>query len=105
MGERFTKENELSQAQDVLDGKVIHHEKKKTCTFVKEEKSREEKVKSVMSTKESEEKRKDNERLVESHESFKEEQVEEKQDEIEKSEETNEEYSLNDFLREIKERK
>ncbi|KAI5675610.1 hypothetical protein M9H77_06560 [Catharanthus roseus] len=46
MGEKSTKVNELSQAQDVVDRKVIHHEKKNTCTFVKEEKSREEKVKS-----------------------------------------------------------
>ncbi|KAI5677065.1 hypothetical protein M9H77_08015 [Catharanthus roseus] len=47
MGEMSTKANEFSQAQDVIDRKVIHHEKKNICTFVKEEKSREEKVKSV----------------------------------------------------------
>ncbi|KAI5682539.1 hypothetical protein M9H77_03767 [Catharanthus roseus] len=46
MSEKFTKVDKLSQAQDVVDGKVIHHEKKNTCTFVKEEKSREEKLKS-----------------------------------------------------------
>ncbi|KAI5672736.1 hypothetical protein M9H77_13100 [Catharanthus roseus] len=60
LGEMSTKENELSQAQDVIDRKVIHHEKKNTCTFVKEEKSREEKVKSVVSAKESEGKIKEN---------------------------------------------
>ncbi|KAI5672060.1 hypothetical protein M9H77_12424 [Catharanthus roseus] len=42
MGEKSTKVDELSQAQGVLDRKVIHHEKN-TCTIVKEEKSREEK--------------------------------------------------------------
>ncbi|KAI5649468.1 hypothetical protein M9H77_35473 [Catharanthus roseus] len=41
-----SKVNELSQAQDVIDRKVIHNEKRNTCTFVKEEKSREGKVKS-----------------------------------------------------------
>ncbi|KAI5653025.1 hypothetical protein M9H77_30212 [Catharanthus roseus] len=41
-GEKSTKANKLSQAQDVLDRKVIHHEKKNTCTFVKEEKLRDE---------------------------------------------------------------
>ncbi|KAI5664564.1 hypothetical protein M9H77_23887 [Catharanthus roseus] len=39
MGEKSTKSN------------IIHHEKKNTCTFVEEEKSRVEKVKSVVSTK------------------------------------------------------
>ncbi|KAI5652469.1 hypothetical protein M9H77_29656 [Catharanthus roseus] len=85
MGEKSTKANKLSQAQDVLDRKVIHHEKKNTCTFVTEEKSRKEKAKSVVSTKESEEKRKESECLIENHESLKEEQVKEKQDEIEKT--------------------
>ncbi|KAI5650401.1 hypothetical protein M9H77_36406 [Catharanthus roseus] len=47
MIKEFTKANKLSQGQAVIDRKVIHHEKKNTCTFVKEEKSREEKVKSV----------------------------------------------------------
>ncbi|KAI5664204.1 hypothetical protein M9H77_23527 [Catharanthus roseus] len=84
MGEMSTKANELSQAQDVIDRKVIHHEKKNTCTFVKKEKSREENLKSVVSTKESEEKRKESECLIENHESLKEEQEKEKQDEIEK---------------------
>ncbi|KAI5671813.1 hypothetical protein M9H77_12177 [Catharanthus roseus] len=51
MGEKSTKAIELSQAQDLIDRKVIHHEKKNTCTFIKEEKSREAKVKSVVSTK------------------------------------------------------
>ncbi|KAI5671374.1 hypothetical protein M9H77_11738 [Catharanthus roseus] len=37
MGEKSTKVDELSQAQDVLDRKVIQHEKMNTCTFVKEE--------------------------------------------------------------------
>ncbi|KAI5667303.1 hypothetical protein M9H77_17156 [Catharanthus roseus] len=83
---KSTKANNLSQAQDVIDRKVIHHEKKNTCIFVKEEKSRVEKVKSVVSTKESEGKRKDSECLIENHESLKEEQVKEKQDQIEKSE-------------------
>ncbi|KAI5664199.1 hypothetical protein M9H77_23522 [Catharanthus roseus] len=46
MGKKSTKVYELSQAQDVVDKKVIHHDEKKTCTFIKEEKSREEKVKS-----------------------------------------------------------
>ncbi|KAI5676617.1 hypothetical protein M9H77_07567 [Catharanthus roseus] len=94
MGEMSTKENVLSQSQDVLGRKVIHHEKKNTCTFVKEEKSREEKLKSVVSTKESEGKRKGSECLIENHESLKEEQVKEKQDEIQKSEETDEEVNL-----------
>ncbi|KAI5653002.1 hypothetical protein M9H77_30189 [Catharanthus roseus] len=48
------------------------------------------KAKSVVSTKESERKRKGSEWLIENHESLKEEQVEEKEDEIEKSEETKE---------------
>ncbi|KAI5663091.1 hypothetical protein M9H77_22414 [Catharanthus roseus] len=39
MGEKSTKVNELSQAQDVLDRKVMHHEKKNICTLVKEENS------------------------------------------------------------------
>ncbi|KAI5663928.1 hypothetical protein M9H77_23251 [Catharanthus roseus] len=52
-GEMSIKANELSQAQDVIHRKFIHHEKKNTYTFIKEEKSREEKVKSVVSTKES----------------------------------------------------
>ncbi|KAI5676637.1 hypothetical protein M9H77_07587 [Catharanthus roseus] len=73
-GEKSTKKNKLSQAKDVIDRKVIHHEKKNTCTFVKEEKSREEKVKSVVSTKESEGKRKESECLIENHESLKEKQ-------------------------------
>ncbi|KAI5652516.1 hypothetical protein M9H77_29703 [Catharanthus roseus] len=93
MGEKPTKENKLLQAQDVLDRKVIHHEKKNTCTFLKEEKSRKEKVMSVVSTKESEEKVKESECLIKNLESLKEEQVKEKQDEIEKSEETQEEMS------------
>ncbi|KAI5676974.1 hypothetical protein M9H77_07924 [Catharanthus roseus] len=74
--------------------KVIPHEKKNTCTFVKEEKSREEKVKSFVSTKEREGKIKEIECLIENYESLKEEQEKEKQDEIEKSEETKEEMSL-----------
>ncbi|KAI5664493.1 hypothetical protein M9H77_23816 [Catharanthus roseus] len=37
-GGKSAKSNKLSQAQDVIDIKVIHHEKKNTCTFVKEEK-------------------------------------------------------------------
>ncbi|KAI5650204.1 hypothetical protein M9H77_36209 [Catharanthus roseus] len=44
--EKSTKVYHPSQAQDAVDKKVIHHEKKNTCTFIKEEKSREEKVKS-----------------------------------------------------------
>ncbi|KAI5653419.1 hypothetical protein M9H77_30606 [Catharanthus roseus] len=52
MGEKSTKANNLSQAQGVIDRKIIHHEKKNTCTFVKEEKSRKEKVESVVSAKE-----------------------------------------------------
>ncbi|KAI5662181.1 hypothetical protein M9H77_21504 [Catharanthus roseus] len=52
MGEKSTKANKLSQAQDVLDRKVIHSQKKNICNFVKEENSREKKVKSVVSTKE-----------------------------------------------------
>ncbi|KAI5653595.1 hypothetical protein M9H77_30782 [Catharanthus roseus] len=128
MGEKSTKVHELSQAQDVVDRKVIHHEKKNICTPVKEEnsytinplspqqfyeeqrkmrekerieneigkksKSECECEKSVVSTKESEGKRKYSECLIENHESLKEEQVEEKQDEIEKSEKTKEELSL-----------
>ncbi|KAI5650458.1 hypothetical protein M9H77_36463 [Catharanthus roseus] len=39
MGEKSTKVDELSQAQDVVDGKAIHHEKKNNCTLVKKEKS------------------------------------------------------------------
>ncbi|KAI5653180.1 hypothetical protein M9H77_30367 [Catharanthus roseus] len=93
MGEISTKENKLSQAQDILDRKVIHHEKN-TCTFVKKEKSREKKLKSVVSTKESEGKRKESESLIENHESLKEEHEKEKQNDIEKSEETKEEMSL-----------
>ncbi|KAI5676041.1 hypothetical protein M9H77_06991 [Catharanthus roseus] len=97
MGEKSKKVDKLSQAQDVVDKGVIHHEKKKICTFIKEEKSREEKVKSVVSTKESERKRKESECLIENHESLKEEQLEEKEDEIVKSEETKEEMSLKIF--------
>ncbi|KAI5677713.1 hypothetical protein M9H77_08663 [Catharanthus roseus] len=37
MGEKSTKVDELSQAQDVVNRKVIHHEKKNTCILVKEE--------------------------------------------------------------------
>ncbi|KAI5681750.1 hypothetical protein M9H77_02978 [Catharanthus roseus] len=48
----------------------------------------------VLSTKESEGKRKESESLIENHEIFKEEQVKEKQYEIEKSEKTKEEMSL-----------
>ncbi|KAI5664541.1 hypothetical protein M9H77_23864 [Catharanthus roseus] len=48
MGEKSTKSNKLSQAQDVADKRVIHIEKKNTCTFGEEEKSRAEKVKSVL---------------------------------------------------------
>ncbi|KAI5682089.1 hypothetical protein M9H77_03317 [Catharanthus roseus] len=103
MGEKPTKASKLSQAQDILDRKVIHHEKKSTCTFVKEEKSREEKVKSVVSTKESEGKRKESEYLIENNESLKEEKVKEKKDEIEKSEETKEEISLMIFERDKRE--
>ncbi|KAI5681331.1 hypothetical protein M9H77_02558 [Catharanthus roseus] len=90
MGEMSTKANKLSKAQDVIDRKVIHQEKKNTCTFVKEEKARKDKVKSVVSTKESQEKRKESECLTKNHESLKEEQEKEKQYEIEKSEETKE---------------
>ncbi|KAI5682059.1 hypothetical protein M9H77_03287 [Catharanthus roseus] len=89
-GEKSTKANKLSQAQDVLYRKVIHHEKKNTCTFVRKEKSREEEIKSVVSTKESERKRKESECLIENHESLKEEQVNEKKNEMEKSERTKE---------------
>ncbi|KAI5653860.1 hypothetical protein M9H77_31047 [Catharanthus roseus] len=79
MGEKSAKVNEPSQAQDVLDRKVsLHHEKKNTCTFVNEEKSRKEKVKSVGSTKESEGKGKEIKCLIENHESLKEEHMEEK---------------------------
>ncbi|KAI5676326.1 hypothetical protein M9H77_07276 [Catharanthus roseus] len=39
MGEKSAKVDELSQAQDVLDRKVIHHEKKNSFTFVREENS------------------------------------------------------------------
>ncbi|KAI5676265.1 hypothetical protein M9H77_07215 [Catharanthus roseus] len=46
MGEMSTKVDELSQTQDVVDRKVIDHEKKHMCTFLKEENLREEKVKS-----------------------------------------------------------
>ncbi|KAI5681040.1 hypothetical protein M9H77_02267 [Catharanthus roseus] len=94
MCEKSTKANELSQAEDVLDRKVIHHEKKNTFTFVKEEKSREEKVKSVISTKENEGKRKESECLIENHESLKEETSGRKENEIEKSEEITEQMSL-----------
>ncbi|KAI5677450.1 hypothetical protein M9H77_08400 [Catharanthus roseus] len=97
MGEMSTKANELSQAQGAIHRKVIHYEKKNTCTLVKEEKSRQKKVKSVVSTKESEGKMKENEFLIENFESLKEEQVEEKQDEIEKSEETKEDMRLRIF--------
>ncbi|KAI5682055.1 hypothetical protein M9H77_03283 [Catharanthus roseus] len=62
----------------MFDRKGIHYEKKNTCTFVKEETSIEEIVKSVVSTKESEGKRKESEYLIEKHESIKEKQVEEK---------------------------
>ncbi|KAI5671898.1 hypothetical protein M9H77_12262 [Catharanthus roseus] len=103
VGVEFPKANKLSQAQDVIDRKVIHYEKKNTCIFVKEEKSREEKVKSVVSTKESEGNRKGSECLIKNHEILKEEQVEEKQDEIEKSEETKEEMSLMIFERDERE--
>ncbi|KAI5675911.1 hypothetical protein M9H77_06861 [Catharanthus roseus] len=82
MGEKSTKANKLSQAQDVLDRKVIHHDKKKICIFVKEENSREKKVKTVVSTKESEGKKEESECLIEN------------QDEIEKSRETKEEMIL-----------
>ncbi|KAI5683012.1 hypothetical protein M9H77_04240 [Catharanthus roseus] len=92
--ERQRQANKLSPASHVIDRKVIHHEKKNTCTFVKKEKSREGKVKSIMCTKESEGKIKESEYLIENHESLKEEQVEEKQDEVEKSEERKEEMSL-----------
>ncbi|KAI5667566.1 hypothetical protein M9H77_17419 [Catharanthus roseus] len=37
--EKSTKVNEFSQTQDVLHRKVIHPEKKNTCTLVKEENS------------------------------------------------------------------
>ncbi|KAI5664547.1 hypothetical protein M9H77_23870 [Catharanthus roseus] len=94
MGEKSTNSFKLSQAQDVVDRKVIHHEKKNTCAFVEEEKSRAEKVKSVLSTKESEGKRKESECLIENYESLKEEEEKEKQDKSEKSEETKEEMSL-----------
>ncbi|KAI5681166.1 hypothetical protein M9H77_02393 [Catharanthus roseus] len=43
MGEMSAKANELSKGQDVIDRKISDHEKKNTCTFVKEEKSRKEK--------------------------------------------------------------
>ncbi|KAI5649979.1 hypothetical protein M9H77_35984 [Catharanthus roseus] len=39
MGEKSIKVNELIQTQNAADRKVIHHENKSTCTFVKEEKS------------------------------------------------------------------
>ncbi|KAI5662225.1 hypothetical protein M9H77_21548 [Catharanthus roseus] len=39
MTTKSKKVDELSQAQDVVDRKVIHHEKKNTCTFIKEGKS------------------------------------------------------------------
>ncbi|KAI5661963.1 hypothetical protein M9H77_21286 [Catharanthus roseus] len=38
MHEMCRKVNKLAQTQDVIDRKLIHHEKKNTCTFVKEEK-------------------------------------------------------------------
>ncbi|KAI5662628.1 hypothetical protein M9H77_21951 [Catharanthus roseus] len=82
--------------------KVIHHKKKNSCTIS------EEKVKSVVGTKESEGTRKVSESLIENHESLKEEQEKEKQNEIEKSEETKEEMSLmifeEDKREEMKER-
>ncbi|KAI5682097.1 hypothetical protein M9H77_03325 [Catharanthus roseus] len=37
MGEKSTKVDDLSKAQDIVDRKVIHDEKNNTCTFVKEE--------------------------------------------------------------------
>ncbi|KAI5672036.1 hypothetical protein M9H77_12400 [Catharanthus roseus] len=39
MGEKSTKVEELSQAQDVLDRNLIHHEKMNMCTLAKEENS------------------------------------------------------------------
>ncbi|KAI5668263.1 hypothetical protein M9H77_18116 [Catharanthus roseus] len=84
MDEIPTKANELSQAQD-------------------EEKSREEKLKTIVSTKESKEKIKESECFIENHESLKEEQVKVKQDQIEKGEKRKEEISLMIFERDKRE--
>ncbi|KAI5654392.1 hypothetical protein M9H77_31579 [Catharanthus roseus] len=78
MGEISTKENKLSEVQDVTDRKVIHHEKKKHLYL-----SKRRKIKRGKSEESCEYKRR-----------LKEEQEKEKQDEIKKSEETKEEMSL-----------